>query len=751
MSIGETLSRLLLKQLVDDAFKTGGVEALDAVVDFLLGWGQQNGPRLTAALERAMQRAWGALEAALSGEPGWDHSQAGLAPRAALALRQCLARVLTELGHGGGVSDQQTVRVVTNALQRQCLDDLHGACAAGKLAGCLDHEEWARSQEVFVRFTVHQGQRDTRRRTEGQLLRDLEQHGCVGLVRLLTRAGGLPLLLTAARAFLCQELIHLFYHCLQENPEQTPDNCTLVLETLLELSRPRFILWRSPAKRKRAGSVSDGCFTVAYASGSCRVAQTPRVPWALAAVLTIAAALLVGVSVWLLVANVQRDESESQRAAAERQRIHDEHRRIEAKHQRLIEEQRRIVREEEARQQALRHQQEETKRRRLAEAEEEQRRAEEQAAQQYEEQRRRSVEERRARRREEQLQREQARFTLEDGLKHSALRQDREALVALSEALRLDPNLRGAWSARGAVRRRMGDRAGALEDFHEAVRRDPQDVRSWSQCGQLHAERHEYPQAIEAFTAVLRLEPNNREAYRQRGLCYSQSDEVEKALADQTKAIELAPDDPWAYYHRANLHRLHNDLNRAFEDYTAAIDRAKDHDLAGAYRGRGMISLHWQRYDHAINDLTRALERDAADSAAQRARCLAYLHNGEWTNALLDADSLIQRNAEDSAAYKLRGQAYMGLKDYRRAHEDFSHVLRMGRDAETFYLRARAKVHLGDIQEAIFDCNDATAINPRLAGAFYLRGTLNLREGYRISGLADCRTAHEIDPQFPLP
>ncbi len=763
MSIGESLSRLLLKRLVDDVFQTGGSEALDAVLDLLLRCGEQDDPRLTAALERAMQRAWHAVEASLAGAPGWDHSQAGLAPRAAAELRQCLARILAELAHGGRVGDQKTVQVVAHALKRQCLSDLHRAHAAGALAGCLDQEEWARSHEVFLRFAANQGRRDTRRRTEGQFLRDLEQHGCVGLMRLLTGTAGLPLLLMAARAFLCQELTRLLYFSLQESPEQTPRNCTLVLDTLQELSRPRFAVWRAP-KRKRAGGVSDGATggtpvplsAVAYASGSLRVPRTravptSRAPWALVSVLTIAAALLVGVPIWLLVENAQRYEDERQRVAAHRQRMREERRHIETEDQRLIETQRQIAREEEARQQALRHQREEAERRRLSEAAAERRRAEELAAEWREEQRRRIDEQRRIRLREEQRQRVQARIALEHGLTHSALRQDREALTTLSEALRLDPNLRGAWKARGEVRRRMGDPAGALEDFHEAVRCNPQDACAWFQCGELHAQRGEHRQAIDAFTTVLRLEPKNLAAYRQRGLCYSRSDEVDKALADHSKAIELSPDDPWSYYHRANLLRLRNDLDRAYDDYTAAIDRGNSRGMASAYRGRGLISLHWQRYNEAIKDLTRAVDLDPADGAAQRARCQAFLRNGEWTNALLDADELIRHNAEDNAAYKMRGRAYLGLKDYQHAHEDFSRVLQMRRDAEAFYLRACVKVYLGDIQEAIFDCNDATAINPRLAGAFYLRGKLNMREGYRISGLADCRTAHELDPQFPLP
>ncbi|HEY7329939.1 MAG TPA: tetratricopeptide repeat protein [Gemmataceae bacterium] len=770
MSIGESLSRLLLKQLVDDVFTTGGAEALDAVIDFLLRCGEQEDPHLTTVLEQAMQRAWHVLEASLTGEPGWDHSQAGLAPRAAQQLRQCLGRLLAELAHGKSIGNKSTARMVANALRRQCLDDLCRARAGGALIGCLDREEWARSHDVFVRFATNQGRRDTRRRTEGQLLRDLEQQGCVGLMRLLTGSGGLPLLLMAARAFLCQELAQLLYFCLQEFPEQTPDDCTLVLETLQELSRPNFSLWRSPAlaatQDKRETPVHWSRLKIDPAkkwrggtsprsapkrSPRSRTASTPRASWALISVLTIAAALLVGVPIWLLVENAQRYANERQRVAAQHQRLRGEQRRIEEERQRLIEAQRRIDREERARQQALQRQREETERRLRMQAEAERLRAAERAEVEREEQQRRIANERRARLHELQQKRERARMALEDGLTHSALRQDREALTTLSEALRLDPDLPSAWSVRGAVRRRLGDRAGSLEDFQEAVRRNPRDASAWFQCGELHAEQGEYPQAIDAFTSVLRLEPNNLPAYRQRGLCYSRNDEVGKALADQTKAIELAPGDPWAYYDRANLHRLRNDLTLAWDDYTAAIDRGNTRGLAGAYRGRGMIALYRQNYNQAIKDLTRALDLDPLDSAAVRARSQAYLQNGEWTNALLDADGLIQHDAEDSAAYKVRGQAYMGLKDYQHAHDDFSRVLRMRRDAETFYLRARAKVYLGDIQEAIFDCNDATAINPRLACAFYLRGTLNMRGGYPISGLADCRTAHALDPQYPLP
>jgi tetratricopeptide (TPR) repeat protein len=775
MSIGETFSRLLLKRLVDDVFLTGGVEALDAVIDFLTRCGQQDDPRLTAALEEAMQRAWSALEGALGSASSWDHSQPGLAPRDAQALRHCLHRVLSELAHGGATASS-TALLVAGALRRQCLDDVHLAHAKGALAGCVDRGEWARSNEVFARFAAEQARRDTRRRTEGQLLRDLEQHGCVGLMRLLTAGSALPLLLMAARAFLCQELTDLLYRCLQESPEQTPDNCTLVLDILHELSSPRFTIWHTPAAaavpvhwsrlESRSPSLRRAKVSPPRSRGRKRYPRrlspprqgvataAPRTSWALAAVLTLIAALLVVLPIWLLVDNAQRRDAERQHTVAERQHLRDERRRVEEERQRLIEVQRRIAREEAARQLALQRQREEEERRRRLEAEEEKQRAEQLVAQRRETERRRRAEEREAQLRQKQQCLEQARIALEDGLTLAALRKDREALAVLTESLLLDPSLSRAWSARGAVRRRLGDEDGALSDFHEAVRLNPEDVRSWLHCGQLHRSRREYRQAIEAFSVVLRAEPDNAEIYRQRGLCQAGNEDVDKAIADQTKAIELTPNDPWAYFYRAELQRRRGSLDAAFADYTSAIDRdrGEERSLAGAYRSRGLLLVQRRQDKLAIRDLTQALDLDASDTAAQLARGQAYLRRSQWNKALLDAEEVIQRKPDENAPYKLRGQAYLALRHYREADDDFTRALgKEERDAETFYLRARAKAHLGEINEAIYDCNRATSLDPKLASAFYLRARLHLHEGYRARAVADHRTAHELDPQYPLP
>ena len=782
MSIGPSLSRLVLKRLVEDVSASGG--DVQDVLDLLARGGREDGPRLNAILEQALERGWRALEVALGDDRFWDHGQVGLAPNDALAFRQRLEAVLTELAEGGEASRPPGATAVQTALRQQCLWELRAAREAGALAGRLDADEWTRLDGLLPAGD----------RADGALLRALEQQGCVGLTRVLDGSTGLPLLAAVARAFVCQGLIRWLRYCLQERPEQVPASAVRMLELLLELSSPRFSIASPPAAENEAPRPTPPAPSKPAPQGRSthlrrpdswrtpperpadrkkwtprRIAwqahappqpqklaspPAPRSPWFMRSLLALGVALLFVLPAGFWLAEVRERAAEQRRIAAESQRLLEERRRLDEEQQHLIEEQRRLAAAEAERQRQTERRRLAEERRRLEEAEEERQRAEERAAREREAERRRREEERRARLRQEKENKERAKVVFERGLTHAAFRRDEQALAAFTEVLELDPDISQAWTERGLIRRRLGDNAGALEDFSQAVRRDANDIRAWLPRGELHLLRRDYSLAIEDFTAVLRLQPRNARAFRERGLCYTHLYDYEKALADETTAIGLAPTDARAYFYRGNVHRLRNDLPRASADYDAALarDRGGDAALAPAYRARGTILLDREEYGRAIADLTRALELNPADLAAQQSRSLAYLKNGDWNNALLDAAEVIRRDPRNVDALKVRGQAHLALEDYRKAQADFSQVINLhSTDPEAYYLRARARAQLGDTREAIFDCNDALARNPYLAPALHLRGKLLLQEGERDRAVADQRRAHELNPSFPAP
>ena len=782
MSIGPSLSRLVLKRLVEDVSAAGG--DVDAVRALLARGGREDGPRLSAIVEQALERGWRALEVALGDDRFWDHGQVGLAPGDALAFRQRLETVLGELAEGGAAPRPPGATAVQTALRQQCLWELRAAREAGALAGRLDADEWTRLDGLLPSGD----------RADGALLRALEQQGCVGLTRALEGSAGLPLLTAVTRAFVCQGLARWLRYCLQERPEQAPASAARMLGMLRELSSPRFSIAAPPAAEPEAPRptppapsrpVPRGRSThlrrpdhwrtpperpgdrnkwtprrIAWQAPAPRRPSNPaspaaaRSPWLMRAVLALGVALLFVLPAWLWLAEVRERAAEQRRIAVESQRLLEERRRLDEEQQRLIDEQRRLAVAEAARQREAERRRLEEERRRLLEAEEERQRAEERAAREREAERRRREEERRVRLREEKERKERAKVVFERGLTHAAFRRDEQALAAFTEVLELDPDISQAWTERGLIRRRLGDNAGALEDFSQAIRRDAKDVRAWLPRGELHVLRRDYSLAIEDFTAVLRLQPRNARAYRERGLCHTHLYDYEKAIADETTAIELAPDDARAHFYRGNVHRLRNDLPRACADYDAALarDRGGDAALAPAYRARGMILLDREEYGRAIADLTRALEFNPTDIAAQQARSLAYLKHGDSNDALLDATEVIRRDPRNVDAFKVRGQAHLALEDYRKAQADFSQVISLhSTDPEAYYLRARARAQLGETREAIFDCNDALARNPDLAHALHLRGKLLLQEGERDRAVADQRRAHELNPLFPAP
>jgi tetratricopeptide (TPR) repeat protein len=807
MSIGQSLSQLVLKRLVEDVFTIGGADALDGIHDFLKHCGQENGPRLTAVMDQSLERAWRALEVALEDDPFWDHGQVGLAPGDAQAFRQRLELVLAELARGGAAAERPELARVEAALRRQCLWELRAAREAGALAGCLDADEWARTHEVSPRPTAGQGSRDGELRAEGELFHEFEERGCVGLMRVLTGSGGLPLLVLIVRAFVCQGLGRLLRYCLQERPERTPIHCALVMDVLRAMSTPRFSARRAttlatdemgsapvptaditlaarPAAEARDAqprrydrrNPSPDRQPLAHPprrplrpSSLPSVSSLPRVgprrtrpivperersPWIMRGVLILGLALLVARPVWFLVTEARQRSAEQRQVAAERQRLAEEVRRLDEERRLLVERQQRLAEAEAARRRQAERQRREQARRRLAEAEEARRNAEEIAVRRREEERQQREADRLARLREEKERRERARIVFERGLTHAACRRDEQALAAFTETLQLDPSLARAWTERGLVRQRLGDREHALADFSEAVRRDPRDVRAWLHRGELHAARHDNSLAIESFSAVIRLQPRNECAYRERGACHVHNYDYPLALADETTAIALAPDDPWPYFHRANIHLLRNDLGKAFDDYSAAIDHNRDNDpaLAPAYRQRGTIRLKREEYAAAITDLTRAIQFNPMDVAARQERGLAHLKRGDWDNAILDAGEVIRLDSENAESYKIRGQAHLAREDYGAARADLTRAIALHHtDPEGYYLRAYARSRLGEIDEAIFDCNDAIARNPYLASAYYLRGTLLIQQNDRAGGMADRRKAHELNPHYPKP
>jgi tetratricopeptide (TPR) repeat protein len=773
MTVGQSLSRLALRRLVEDVQTTGGPDVAVSFAAFLARHGRDRRQLLLVILGQALDRACWVLEIALTEDSFWNQGQLHLAPGEALAFRQHIELFLS----GVLSSESPDVPVpIDGAYRRQCLWELRAAREADVFTTGLHAEELARLAEIFSACRDDEWLAGADRHSAAGLVQGLEQHNCPGLAQLLVPERAAPLLARLVCAFASQTLAGLIRHYLQDNPEDAPAHGALVLNALRSLHSPRLAQWRPPPPaqeqpvettptvvdpappsptalfwepptlfpgvlqpaapptpprriersavprrtphRKKTGSPAHSSDPLPNRQPVARRSRTARSSSSgfgqvgPAALCALATGVLLGVALfaWLLSTGGRSGREAERQVALKRQRLDEERHRLQMEVQRQVEERRRA-----AEQQAAQKQQEERQRlvaeQRQKEHERELReKAEQEAAERERQQRLRQEEERRARLEAEKERRARASVLLEQGLTHFAFRRDREALDAFNEVLQLQPDCARAYRERGRVRHRLHDDSGALGDFSEAIRREPQDAVSWFGRAAIHVEHQEDSSAISDFTEVLRLEPENVRAYQQRGLCHSRKHDLVQAIADESAAIRLAPDDPWSYFYRGEAHRLHNEPERALADYNEAIRRNSSGDTALA--------------------------------GAYRARGALWLEREHYRDAIADYTQALRGDPADVASYHARGAAYLKVADWEAAALDFGAVLdRDPRDVLAYKSRGLAYLSMGDYRLADADFSRAIDLHRADGEVFYLRARMRLQLGDVQDAIFDCNDA----------
>jgi tetratricopeptide (TPR) repeat protein len=763
MAIRSALYRLTLQRLLADAYRLGGDPAAEALVRFLTTPSAGHVCYFAGALDRAADHAWLALEIALEGDPLWERGQDQFArhhrPREMRTLRRQVRRFLARLSRLPGAPGP--------AFRQQCLRELQTA----HLTGALDGGDVQDPATILAQISGTQLLLDPERLSERELDRELDRQGYLGLHRLLLQGRGLPLLVLGIRISFAWALKDLLSRYLQESPDEAPADAGRLLDLLRRLNtarqveqtgisapgnQPGTLATRQPLRRTalpsrpdRSGEPSCHRRSELVTKAERNVCPTPGLPPPTTNSLTpmfAAAALtfLLGLATALVVLGPNRNARPTAPSATLRQ-----------------EEQRRQAEEERRREEALarqrlekqRQQEEWAARQRAAEErarQEEERLTRWREAKQLEQDlvaaRRFEAEQRRLQqlaRQQEEERKQQARAAFERGREHAAYLRFPQARDAFTEALVLDYSYGLAYRERGLVWRRLQDAAAATADFDAALQRDPNDLTSLYNRGELYAQEGNHSLAIAAFSVVIRLDPRHGPAYRERGACYCQAGDLPRALADARAGLQLAPQDAWGYYHRARAHALGHDSARALADYTAALER--DPSLTAAHRARAALLLEKKLYPRAIADYTAVLLAEPDDTRSYRDRGYAYLESGNWDAAIADFTAFLNRNPTDVEAYKCRGMAYQAAGQAGKARADFSQVLRFAADAEVFYRRARASFQLGDVDEALFDCNDAIARKPGLAAAYHLRGALYSRLGQRSRAEEDLQLASSLE------
>ena len=105
--------------------------------------------------------------------------------------------------------------------------------------------------------------------------------------------------------------------------------------------------------------------------------------------------------------------------------------------------------------------------------------------------------------------------------------ENKSAVTAFTEAIKVDPTSARAFNSRGVAYLRMDKLASALDDFNKAIALGPPKAKFYSNRAFVHSDHEDFPKAIADLTKAIALEPNVADWYEQRaGIYYDMGDKV---------------------------------------------------------------------------------------------------------------------------------------------------------------------------------------------------------------------------------
>jgi len=270
------------------------------------------------------------------------------------------------------------------------------------------------------------------------------------------------------------------------------------------------------------------------------------------------------------------------------------------------------------------------------------------------------------------------------------------AIALLDDLLAAEPDFADAYALRGALRLRLGNLEGALDDYEAARTHGTPDPFVALQHGGLLLAKGMLTSALVRYDEALDDFPGFARLHVARGVALSELARYTEAITAFDKALELDPNSAEAYYNRALNRRLASadNLQPAYDDYTQALRLQPDFVLA--LLNRGLIAFEQDRKADALADYNRAIALDTGFAQSYVNRGNLYVQLDKPDSALLDFAHALLIDPQMASAYNGRATV-MGIKGrYEDAVGDFDRALKLDpQNPNLHFSRSLALMALG--------------------------------------------------------
>lgn len=223
---------------------------------------------------------------------------------------------------------------------------------------------------------------------------------------------------------------------------------------------------------------------------------------------------------------------------------------------------------------------------------------------------------------------------LNTGLSHTRTGDDKRAVQAYQEALRLQPDYPEAWYNLGFAHMRAEAWEDAEKAFRTAIRVRPDYYRAWFNLGRVHALQGRNADAADAYRKALAIRPRYQRARINLAVTLSRMGDPRHAVELYEEVLKQDATYAIAWRNVGMAYLDLNDLEAARDAFRRALELEPGD--TGAMRHLAQALLALKDTDGAIRVLTEAVDRESADPELRMALGHAYQAAGRLEQAQVE-------------------------------------------------------------------------------------------------------------------
>lgn len=248
-----------------------------------------------------------------------------------------------------------------------------------------------------------------------------------------------------------------------------------------------------------------------------------------------------------------------------------------------------------------------------------------------------------------------------------------QAVVALNQALVLNPDYVDAMLLLGEANVRAGDAHSAIASMQSLLQKHPNLIQAQVVLAAAYRSLGRLDDAAATFREQIKVSPQSAQAYVGLGLILREQGRITEAQKAFEKAQELDPENPAPVQQLVELDILSKDFTSAFLRVQRQYKRSPDSADADFLQAK--IYVAQGECDRAEAALLKTLELDPNYSRAYDPLIYTYIAANKLTDAVEHLNRLLSKQPDDVRLLMLSGLIYEKMNQFSHARDTYEKLL----------------------------------------------------------------------------